>query len=267
MPHRSPLQSGIGSGHGLVHVTLGAHSLRHNLKVADRPKMGGGIRGKIQGLSRESALRLKEKVFSLVFPEKSSWFLTLTYPVEKTSDPDRARRDIDVFGKRFSRRWSGGGFIWRIEPHKDGRPHFHLLVWGVEVPKAEMICWVSRNWFEIVGSGLEKHFRAGTNVSKIESHRGVAHYVGKYLSKAGLGFSGRQWGVIGLEPAQIMRFRVQPRLFYDRLFEWGLSKDRLWEVCEFTRIFQRGAFSEWIKFLIHNDETIMGVVNGTLCSS
>jgi hypothetical protein len=59
--------------------------------------------------------------------------------------------------------------------------------------------WVSRRWFEIVGSGDMKHFRAGTRVESLKSVDGVLGYLCKYISsdkdqtRPG-NFTGRYWG-------------------------------------------------------------------------
>ena len=133
-------------------------------------------------------------------------FVTLTYPDEFSDDKRDWKRDIDTFGKRFLRRFPRGAFVWRMElkERKTGvnagrvAPHFHLLVWGV-VP-SRLRRWVSRSWFEVVGSGDERHLRAGTSVERIRSARGVMAYASKYISKVDEAHSsdvGRHWGIIG----------------------------------------------------------------------
>jgi hypothetical protein len=123
-------------------------------------------------------------------------FLTLTYPREYPAD-DVAKRHLDTFAKRISRKWPNAAFVWRIEAQKRGAPHFHLLVYGVEfVPKA----WLSRVWYEIVGSKDDRHLRAGTQVAYCHTIRQVLHYASKYAAKEEQGvrpIEGRQWGVKG----------------------------------------------------------------------
>jgi len=65
--------------------------------------------------------------------------------------------------------------------------------------------WVSRAWYEAVGSGDDKHLRAGTSVEQVRSWRGVASYTSKYIAKQQGQFVnvatgeqlriGRWWGV------------------------------------------------------------------------
>ena len=63
--------------------------------------------------------------------------------------------------------------------------------------------WLAASWFKVVGSGDEKHLRAGTSVERVRSFRGVMSYCGKkYLGKEvrlprGWGNVGRFWGVVG----------------------------------------------------------------------
>ena len=61
--------------------------------------------------------------------------------------------------------------------------------------------WVRRNWFDVVGSGDVKHYKAGTRVDKLHSRQGAFSYASKrYVSKASevekLNLKpGRFWGV------------------------------------------------------------------------
>jgi hypothetical protein len=63
--------------------------------------------------------------------------------------------------------------------------------------------WVSRNWFDVVGSNQIRHFQAGTRVEKLNGVRGAFAYAAKrYVAKKEdlpeMEFKpGRFWGVIG----------------------------------------------------------------------
>lgn len=64
----------------------------------------------------------------------------------------------------------------------------------------KLIHWVSQNWYEVVGSGDERHLRAGTRVERVKSRNGVMFYAAKYLSKVDLEpwkdlDVGRFWGI------------------------------------------------------------------------
>lgn len=86
--------------------------------------------------------------------------------------------------------------------------------------------WLSRNWYDVAGTGDLKHYRAGTNVEVLTSKREVFFYVSKYVGKveaeAGCECPGRFWGVVnpknipmgerkriyctGKQAVQLMRF-------------------------------------------------------------
>jgi hypothetical protein len=63
----------------------------------------------------------------------------------------------------------------------------------------DMRKWLSRRWFEIVGSNDAKHLKAGTAVEKARSANGASAYLAKYISKDDQtrpgDFTGRYWGV------------------------------------------------------------------------
>ena len=75
---------------------------------------------------------------------------------------------------------------------------------GESVPSQDtFLRWVSRTWYDVVGSGDLRHYRAGTRVEVIESWQKVCGYAAKrYLSKKEFlpqlqNKPGRFWGVIG----------------------------------------------------------------------
>ncbi|HTX21140.1 MAG TPA: hypothetical protein VMD27_04640 [Candidatus Aquilonibacter sp.] len=60
--------------------------------------------------------------------------------------------------------------------------------------------WLSRNWYDVAGTGNLRHYNAGTNVKVLTSKREVFFYVSKYMGKAeseaGCECPGRFWGVV-----------------------------------------------------------------------
>jgi hypothetical protein len=71
-----------------------------------------------------------------------------------------------------------------------------LLSATIQIP---FVCWLSALWYEAVGTGDVRHYRAGTNLSQVKSVAGVRFYVSKYMGKECDGKSewacGRWWGV------------------------------------------------------------------------
>jgi hypothetical protein len=89
-----------------------------------------------------------------------------------------------------------GGEHWKEEIELDGSKQCTLLsVWGElpddgEFPNGEVYgtdslkCWVSRNWFGVVGSGDFAHYLAGTRVERLRTIKGAFAYAGKrYMAK------------------------------------------------------------------------------------
>jgi len=162
---------------------------------------GGGVRGRIRGFSAAARSRLM-RLLARLHPDALPLFVTLTYPGEWSGDPRRWKRDLDAFLKRLCRRYPDCSGVWKLEPQKRGAPHFHLLVFGVPWISAD---WLSRVWWEVVGSGDEAHLRAGTRVERVRTRNGVFRYAAKYLGKtmdvqdlpACWENPGRWWGVWG----------------------------------------------------------------------
>lgn len=176
---------------------------------------GGGQRGRVLGFADESRRRLGLLFASL--PEaaiKRSNFITLTLPDEALPMTGQAfKRLLDTFGKRFLRRFPAAALIWKMEPQtrKSGEllgdvvPHLHLIAIGDTGTVADLRLWAAENWFQVVGTGLQKHLKAGTQVIQAYgTARSIAWYVTKYAGKRiedalakQFGWAGRYWGVIG----------------------------------------------------------------------
>jgi hypothetical protein len=60
--------------------------------------------------------------------------------------------------------------------------------------------WLSRNWYDVAGTGDLRHYNAGTNVKVLTSVRELFCYVSKYIGKVekeeGFECPGRFWGVV-----------------------------------------------------------------------
>jgi len=126
-------------------------------------------------------------------------FVTLTYPVEKVPSLKDSYRDLVKFSQMCRRKWPGFCAIWKKEIQEGtGNVHYHLFVWGVMYRSA--LAWIKEFWYKAVGSGLQKHRRAGTQVKSIDKQTDLVFYMSKYVAKPpgkapdGQGSTGRWWG-------------------------------------------------------------------------
>lgn len=163
---------------------------------------GGGKRGRVEEFSAESRRRLSKLVASFDQTRVVVGhfrFVTLTYPkVFPTARETKVH--LDRVLKRFERAWGPRGMVWKLEPQKRGAPHYHLLIlMGSQDTLDAERSWWAQNWFDSVGSGDVKHFRAGTAVEVVRDWSGVGAYAAKYLAKPcwahGWEAPGRWWGV------------------------------------------------------------------------
>lgn len=158
----------------------------------------GGPRGAITEFSAAARRRLIDFLAEInqKLAGRLPLFLTLTYPAAWPDDPAEWKRHLDNWLKRLARRHPGASAVWRLEFQVRGAPHFHLLLWGCKWMDRG---WLSGSWFQVVGSGDQRHHKAGTRVEFIRSWRGVMWYAAKYVAKKSLapcpGRVGRFWGV------------------------------------------------------------------------
>jgi hypothetical protein len=139
------------------------------------PRRGGGQRGAILGLSRQSRGRLMHYARNL---PQLTHMLTLTYPGVFTDDGRRVKRDWATLRKWLRRAHAEIGGLWILEFQRRGAPHLHAFVNG-PIPREEL----SRRWYEVVGSGDERHLRAGTRIELLRKSTAVASYAAKYAAK------------------------------------------------------------------------------------
>jgi hypothetical protein len=157
-------------------------------------RRGGGMRQKVAGFSEGSKRRM---LFTFRNVVGLRVLLTLTYPGEFSTDGREVKRHWDNMRRWLARRGISGA--WFMEFQERGAPHFHVFLTG-EVPKEE----VAAAWYQIVGSGDDRHLRAGTRIEALRELHAAGAYAAKYLRKQEQkevpeGFSdvGRFWGLFG----------------------------------------------------------------------
>ena len=225
-PQRGHGAGGLSTSHICTWAVRG--SFFHLSGIPYQGEVVRGKRGKVKGFSVGSRLRMMTSL-AIIDQGKAglpSWF-HLTYPDEMPIWPipeSKVKRDLRVFRLRVERQFGKRAMLWRREneARKSGThqgqagPHVHVLVWNLE-PTRENQCWLSDNWFEVVGSGEEKHRRAGTRWTRFNSWYQVRAYVSKYVAKVEeLETEGRCWGWWNRElvPATLMSEEILRDAFY-----------------------------------------------------
>jgi hypothetical protein len=177
------------------------------------------VRGEIDEYSRKSRMRFR-KLLASIRTDCLPLFLHLTYPDFGTweVDPKRWKRDLKALWQRIERQWPAASWVWRLEFQKRGAPHFHIFLYGIYDKLGRQrfkLEWISDVWFEIVGSGDEKHRRSGTTVEDIRSRAGAMSYAVGYASKRDQTLPGervgRYWGVCGrtrLPVGEVIEFEI-----------------------------------------------------------
>lgn len=168
-----------------------------------------GVRGDIKGFSNASRRRLMQLIAGIRFDADLPLFITLTYP---NSFPDAvsSKRHLKMFFQRLERYLLSQGIIlyglvWKLEPQKRGAPHYHMMLWGCELPV--LAVWLPGAWYDIAGNGDKNHLAWHSGelgnqhcVQQVLSREGVMRYASKYLGKTfeveGWQNVGRYWGVV-----------------------------------------------------------------------
>ena len=175
-------------------------------------------RGNVAGFSNKSRKRMIDlmnsqrhgspKAFvSLTYADEALFSVSESDTVKRVTRSEDWKNHLEILRKRFERKYPNIKAIWRIElkKRKSGEfrgliaPHFHMLIFDDD----ETIgAWLQQTWYEILKTGLQKHFEHGTHVSTVKSARHAMFYVSKYVAKTEDEFEdnyevGRRWGRIG----------------------------------------------------------------------
>lgn len=200
----------------------------------------GGRRGCIVGFSGQSRERLFREMARLDPGLPLPMFVTLTLPggygllsgtgrwsgerefIGEAASPPAMAAAFERFRERLRYSHSDLFGLWRAEWQKRVAQHWHLAIFGWEGDGRalrEMQGWVSRAWYEAVGSGDPRHLAAGTQWKSARVARGMWSYLGKELGKshqAGaaamaerFGTTGRPWGYVNKALVQAHQREVE----------------------------------------------------------
>jgi hypothetical protein len=232
-----------------VMISEGGQLVELKRKLGDKPTELGKSRGDvIDGYTRESRNRFIKILLSINYAAMGSpFYYTLTYPGEYSNDPRQWKRDLDTFRKRLKRQYPDYCGTWRLEPQKRGAPHFSGFLWGCDdLGTVRGKKWFSRQWYEVVGSGDEKHLRAGTGISREIMIDTRIFYMAKYQTKTEKGGMkqefdypvGRYWGIFERKKLAIKNeeFEIDRELYFKlrrvmkKKLEKRLTKNKFREV-------------------------------------
>lgn len=158
-------------------------------------RLEGSVRGKIERLSFASRRRLALVAGNSPIVFRS--FVTVSYPSVFPADGKLVKKHLKNLLDALRRRCGKLEYLWFLEFQRRGAPHVHIFLdHDLPQPLAEMkrLCgrirkscrvnwesqdWLSETWYRIVGSGDEKHLRAGAAWEVVEKPDGAARYVAK----------------------------------------------------------------------------------------
>lgn len=181
---------------------------------------GGGKRGRVEVWSWQSRRNLMRQMgaceWDALLP---CLFITLTYPALAPDDGAVTKAHLKAFRKRWERKYRVKCVgAWKMEFQRRGVAHFHLCLqlpeslWaqGMDAGDdlAEIRQWIALAWYEVVGSGDIKHYRAGTECDWVR--KDVATYFAGYSCRSCKEYQntppsaypnlGRWWGLWSLKP-------------------------------------------------------------------
>lgn len=164
----------------------------------------------ITTFSFKSRIRLFKRFNRLQTPRLGSpIFLSLTAAPEILSTKDFQYTFHKIFLPRIKKIIPKLVYLWRLEPHKNGRPHFHAIFWSYEKERQLSSEYYKRQIRKVWRLAIGDNSRAAELYScKIKAVKDRGHlraYLSKYLAKEDQGKSlqvqGRRWGTSKNFPA------------------------------------------------------------------
>jgi len=139
--------------------------------------LDGSQRQKITKLSYKS---LQALAFTASNTEATfESILTLTYPKIYPADGKIVKKHLNRILKCL--RPTSYSYLWFLEFQRRGAPHLHILLSQRVGHNSQR--WISKRWYEIVGSEDPKHLAAGTNWENVRKADGAKRYAIKYATK------------------------------------------------------------------------------------
>jgi len=157
---------------------------KNGLVLGQKPVRRSAKKGSIKAVRLDNYIRTKSRIKRLAWSNSGSFktFITLTF-ADNIQDFNHANKCLDIFLKRFRRRFPSVMYLGVPEFQKRGAIHYHFLL--TEYVSKE---WVRRHW-------KNGHVKA----TKVWSEDGLRGYLLKEISKNNQkrahGFAGRWWGV------------------------------------------------------------------------
>lgn len=159
-------------------------------------------KGDITTFSRSSRLRLMRKmnrVQTQLLGEPI--FITLTHRHGTLSHKEFQYAFLKKFLPKLPEIIPEVACMWRLEPHRNGKPHYHMICWSfnkkITIESEYYHRQIRQAWRDAIG----QHDRAAElyscDIEALGSHRKIMSYVSKYLAKeddnVGKKIEGRRW--------------------------------------------------------------------------
>lgn len=171
-------------------VELTPNGLRFTRSSTEIAQMkGGGIRGKVEGFSLASARRLRETLFRCDFRPAGMGVLGLCFTLPKEAKAGDGE-DVWAYMRKHAKELFGGvvSLVWRKEVQRNGREHYHAVLWSSKPNPLPMAGALIRTWCKRVAAKCDNpdvverkmlwtHFRGNDGFLDIDLPEGALIHV------------------------------------------------------------------------------------------
>lgn len=183
-------------------------------------------KGDITTFSKSSRLRVMRKMNRVQSQLLGTpIFITLTHRHGTMSTENFQYAFLKRFLPRLKEIIPKIALMWRLEPHRNGKPHYHLIVWSFGKKFKIHSEYYARQIRSTWRWSIDQHDRAAQlyscKIEKLGSHKKAMHYVSKYVAKEddgkGQQIEGRRWGTSKSLPVRAISEVNLTRDQYQRL--------------------------------------------------
>jgi hypothetical protein len=199
----------------------------------------------VVGFSAASRRRLLKLGLAIdwdrIVQERGGSFLMVTLTYGTDPGRERVKRDLDVAGKRFRRRFGTLIGLWKLEFQRRGVVHLHLMLWAPitgRLELADLRRWTWASWEGVTG----ERFRVDVDYLRADASSAGAYFAGysvrgskeyQHVVPEGWESVGRWWGRWGVQPSwDVIELRDAAEFFQVRRLMTRYQRSRTREAAQ-----------------------------------
>lgn len=182
--------------------------------------------GDIKSFSKSSRLRVMRKMNRVQAQLLGTpIFVTCTHRHGTMSSEKFQYAFLKKFAPKLKEIVPEIAMMWRLEPHRNGKPHYHCIIWSYRKKLTLGSEFYGRKIRQAWRDAIDQHDRSAQlyscKIEELGSHKKAMQYISKYVAKEddhrGAEIEGRRWGTSTSLPVGAITEVNLARAHYEKL--------------------------------------------------